>query len=318
MAEVVSLGSVNIDLVARLDSTTAKELAARYDWFPSPDETVAVTSIPGELDAYVDRTHVGGKGSNQAVAAAHAKAETAFCGRVGPEHDEYGILEALAERKVDVSHVEEATVETGKAYVFVDEEGENRIAILEGANGVVDPAYVDRHRDVILDCGCLLLQNEIPMATMESLDNQLADASDRPTILFDPAPAVGAAALLKYDWVDIITPNAYEYELLREDIEAFTGTVVRKRGGESVIVEPAKGADFRVAPPEVSTIDTTGAGDVFSGYLAARLTAGDPLMKAVSIATTAASLATTEEGAQRAVPSLGVVEDVASRTATHQ
>jgi ribokinase len=309
MSDVVSFGSVNVDLVARLDQPTVKKLAARYEWFPSPDETAAVESVPAEIDEFIDRTMIGGKGSNQSVAAARAGAATAFCGRVGSDESEYGVLSTLAGRGVDVDHVEVADAETGKAYVFVDQDGENRIAIIPGANGAVDSAYADRHREAVLDAECLLLQNEIPMSTMESLVGSLERVPDRPTVIYDPAPPVGAEPLLQYDAVDIITPNAYEYELLRDAIADFEGTVIRKRGADPAIIQRPGRETVSVTPPDVTPVDTTGAGDVFSGYLAARLAAGDPLVGAVAVAITAASLATTEEGAQRAIPSMDIVDD---------
>ncbi|MFB6296453.1 MAG: PfkB family carbohydrate kinase [Halobacteriales archaeon] len=309
MPDVVSLGSVNVDLVARLTGTELAELSARHDWFPSPDETVAVEDVPGEIEAFVDRTLVGGKGANQSVAAARAGADTAFRGRVGRDQEAYGVLDTLAGRGVDVSGVEETDAETGKAYVFVEPSGENRIAIVEGANGAVDAAYVHRHREAILEADCLLLQNEIPAGPVEELLESLADAPDAPTVIVDPAPPVGAAPLLEYDSVDIVTPNAHEYEVLRAEIDAFEGTVVRTRGGQPALVRTPAEA-FSVTPPDVTPVDTTGAGDVFGGYLAARLAAGEPLVGAVRVAAAAASLATTAEGAQKAIPTMGVVEDI--------
>jgi len=310
MADVVSLGSVNVDLFASVDETSIKELSARYEWFPSPDETRAVASVPSAVGEYVNGTFLGGKGSNQAVAAAKAGVDAAFCGRVGTDHETYGVLETLSTRGVDTAGTEVADAETGKAYVFVDEAGENRIAIVAGANATVDESYVDRHWETIRDADCLLLQNEIPMATMEATLASLADVSDRPTVLFDPAPAEGAAPLLEYEAVDVVTPNAYEYERLGDAIGEFAGTVIRTRGSGTLVVERrATGEEFTAPPPEVTPVDTTGAGDVFDGYLAARLAAGDPLPAAVTAAVTAASLATTHEGAQQATPSLAVVRD---------
>jgi len=309
MSDVVSFGSVNVDLVARLDQTTVKELPARYEWFPSPDETRAVESVPAEIDEFVNRTMIGGKGSNQSVAAARAGAATALCGLVGSDEAEYSVLSTLNGRGVNVDHVESTDAETGKAYVFVDQAGENRIAIIPGANGAVDSAYADRHREALLDAECLLLQNEIPMSIMESLVSSLESEPDRPTVIYDPAPSVGAEPLLQYDAVDIITPNAYEYELLRDAIADFEGTVIRKRGADPAIIQQPGRESVSVTPPDVSPVDTTGAGDVFNGYLAARLAAGEPLVGAVTVAITAASLATTEEGAQQAIPSMDIVRD---------
>ncbi|MFB6297058.1 MAG: PfkB family carbohydrate kinase [Salinirussus sp.] len=309
MLDVVSFGSVNVDLVARLDGAEIKELSARYDWFPSPDETVAVPGVPSAVDEHVDRTLLGGKGANQAVAAARAGAAAGLCGRVGADETEHLVSDTLADRGVDTTHVEVADVETGKAYVFVDDTGENRIAILAGANGTVDESYVRRHREAILHADSLLLQNEIPMGTMESLADSLAGEPDRPTVIFDPAPPVDAGPLLRTGVVDIVTPNAYESEVLGAAIEDFDGTVIRKRGAEDLLVETGAGESFEVSPPTVTPVDTTGAGDVFSGYLAAGLSAGNTLREAVAVAAAAASLSTTEEGAQRAIPSRRVVAD---------
>lgn len=312
MSEVVSLGSVNVDLVSRLNETEIDVLSDQYDWFPAPDETVAVSGIPPSLDDLIDATHIGGKGANQAVAAANAGAKTRFCGRVGPDEGDFDVLSSLRGRGVDVNTVEGAPVETGKAYVFVDDVGETHIAIVEGANGAVDTDYVDRHRGEILNADCLLLQNEIPMETMVELLDSLTEVDDRPLVIFDPAPPVGAAPLLRSSAVDIITPNAYEYEHLRDDIETFDGSIIQKRGPKPVIVEAPGNAPIRLQPPRVTPVDTTGAGDVFNGYLVAQLSGGTSLIRAVELATAAASLAITEEGAQRAIPTLPVVKDFLS------
>lgn len=310
MPDVVSFGSVNVDLVANLTDADVTSLSGRYDWFPKPDETVLVDRVPDDVDEFVDGTFLGGKGSNQAVAAAQAGGDVEFRGAVGVDAGEYEVLPALRERGVTVDHVDRADVETGKAYVFVTEHGGSRIAIVDGANGRVDRAYARRSLDAIRDAECLLLQNEIPTETMAELLSALAGDPDGPTVILDPAPVEGAGELLRHGAIDVVTPNAYEYEALSDSLAGFDGTVVRTRGSEEVLVIPADGDRFAVTPPSVTPVDTTGAGDVFNGYLGARLASGEPLHVAVETAAAAASLATTEQGAQRSVPSLEVARDV--------
>lgn len=310
MSDVVSFGSVNVDLVANLTDADVTSLSGRYDWFPKSDETVPVDHVPQDVDEYVDGVFLGGKGANQAVGAANAGAESAFYGKVGVDATEYEVLHTLRERGVTVEHVEQADVETGKAYVFVTEHGGSRIAIVDGANGSVDPAYATRSFDDIRDAECLLLQNEIPTETMAALLSLLGDVTDGPTVILDPAPVVGADELLRHDAIDVVTPNAYEYEALADSLAEFEGTIIRTRGSEEVLVTLPDGNQFEVTPPSVTPVDTTGAGDVFSGYLGARLAAGESLSDAVETAAAAASLATTEQGAQRSIPSLEVTEDV--------
>ncbi len=311
METVVSLGSVNVDLVARLEPSTLGELTGRYDWFPDPDETVAVDSIPDEIDELVDVVHLGGKGANQAVAAAKAGGDSTLLGRVGHDQEEFSVAASLADRGVDTTHLEEIDVETGKAYVFLEPNGAARIAILHGANGAVDMPYVNRHRDAI-SAAALLLQNEIPIETMVTLARSLETVENRPIVVFDPAPVEDAAELLACPTIDIVTPNVYEYERLASKLKNFHGVVIRKRGAKPLIVEPPDAEPFRVEPSAVTPVDTTGAGDVFAGYLAARLALGDSLRPAVELAAAAASYSTTQEGAQRAIPSVSVVRDLLS------
>lgn len=311
MPDVVSFGSVNVDLVANLSDAEVTTLSGRHDWFPNPDETVLVDRVPDDVDEFVDGTFLGGKGANQAVASTRANADTEFRGMVGADGEEYDVLATLDERGVTVENVGRADVETGKAYVFVTESGGSRIAIIDGANGRVDPEYAAQSRDTIRNSECLLLQNEIPTETMSALVDSLADVPNRPTIVFDPAPVDGAAPMLRHDAVDIVTPNGYESEALSEPLAEFDGTVIRTQGSEAVRVTRRNGERFEITPPSVTPVDTTGAGDVFNGTLGARLAAGETLRDAVSTAASAASLATTEQGAQRSIPSLEVTRDIA-------
>nr|WP_264474964.1 PfkB family carbohydrate kinase [Salinirubrum litoreum] len=344
-------------------------MSATYDWFPAPGETVRVESIPGEIEQYVSETHVGGKGANQSVAAALARpaeerggdnpaAESVFLGKVGTDDDEWSVRETLADYGVDVSGVGVADCPTGSAHVFVDEAGENYIAIRAGANGRVDADYVATHAESILSADCLLLQNELPVATGAAVLDLIADApadvgaaatataadaadatataadaadatataaDTTPTVLLDPAPADGAGRLVGHPAVDLLTPNESEYAWLSGESTApgapesdlladFAGVVVRTRGAKDVLVEDRSvGETFAVTPPPVDPVDTTGAGDVFAGYLAGELACGRDLRAACRTAVAASACSTEREGVQTATPTRAEVREFAER-----
>ena len=281
---VASFGSVNVDRVCRVDGETLAALADRYDWFPAAGETRAVASVPPELDAHVTATLLGGKGANQAVAAARADAESAFYGKVGGG-DAADPREELAGYGVDAGAVEVADAPTGTAYVFVGPDGENHIAVLAGANGTVDAGYAHAN----------------PTAAAEALLLALTGQHDRPTVVLDPAPAEGVAPLLDYACVDVVTPNEAEAAVLADELAAFDGVVCYKHGPDPVeVVGPDE--RFTVAPPPADPVDTTGAGDVFAGYLGAEVARGTDLRGAVRRACVAAACSVEREGVQRAVP----------------
>ncbi|HKJ58777.1 MAG TPA: PfkB family carbohydrate kinase [Halobacteriales archaeon] len=311
MRAVVSLGSVNVDHAVRLDDATLAELRARYDWFPAAGETVTVESVPDDVRDFQWQRSLGGKGANQAVAAARAGADSRLLGAVGDDHREYAVLDSLASDGVTVDDVSIAEGPTGAAFVFLDEAAENRIVVQPGANAAVDTAYVRRHRETVRAADVFLLQNEVPVEPVEALLGWLDGVPDRPTVVLDPAPAAGAAPLLAHESVDLVTPNAVEAAALGDAVDRFEGTVVEKRGPDPVVVtrEEADGGGFTISPPTVGVRDTTGAGDVFAGFLAARLAAGDGLREAVTVATHAASLSVREDGVQEATPTLAVVRE---------
>jgi ribokinase len=151
-------------------------------------------------------------------------------------------------------------------------------------------------------------------ATLALLD-ALADRPTRPTVALDPAPAPGAAPLVDHRCVDLVTPNETEAAALSGALAAFDGTVVRTRGPDPVVVE-APGERFTVTPPAASSTDTTGAGDVFAGYLAAMLAERDgesrstaTLREAVQVASAAAALSVEASGVQRATPARETVAE---------
>ncbi|HKJ58622.1 MAG TPA: PfkB family carbohydrate kinase [Halobacteriales archaeon] len=310
MGRVVSLGSVNVDRIIDASSADLDALEDRYSWFPARGETVSRERLPDDFPTDADEERLGGKGANQAVAAASAGAAAAMLGKVGPDADEVGAVGALESAGVDVGGIETADAPTGTAFVFVGPDGDNRIVVRPGANDTVDDAYVRGHYESIRRADCLLLQNEVPVDPVVGLLEELAGETDPPTVVLDPAPVDGAERLLATGVVAYCTPNDREYEALRPWLSTFDGTVVRTRGGEEVVVEAPDGDDagvderFAVEPPSVDVVDTTGAGDVFDGFLGARIAAGDSLRRAVEVATVAGSLSTTAEGARGEVPTM--------------
>ncbi|WP_254271012.1 PfkB family carbohydrate kinase [Haloarcula marina] len=308
MARVVSLGSINVDRIRTVTDDEARVLESRYEWFPRRGETVEVPDVPPEIGAEPDRLLQGGKGANQAVAAAKGAAETTMLGKVGQDATNLGVLDNLRDSGVVTERIGAAAEPTGTAYVFVEPGGDNRIVVRAGANGAVDDSYVRAHEAAIRDADCLLLQNEVPPAPVEGLLSRLADAADRPAVVLDPSPVAGAERFLEYDAVDYLTPNDAEYEALSPHVDAYDGVVVHKRGPDDIVVED--GERFTVTPPPVDAVDTTGAGDVLNGFLAARLADGASLQRAVEVAAVAASLSTRTPGAQAGIPSLAEVLSV--------
>lgn len=306
MTKLVSLGSLNVDKVANTSSAELGELEARYGWFPDRGQTVEVTALPDDFPDEADSVFHGGKGANQAAAAATCGVDTLMLGKVGSDARQFDVRRRLATAGVDASAVEtDDAVPTGTAYVFVDPDGENRIIVRPGANDAVDWAYIQSHYDDIVDADCLLLQNEIPTRPVARLLAELSTEPERPTVVFDPGPADGAAELLDYDAVDYVTPNESEYETLQSELERLDGVLVRKRGGDDVVVDAER--EFTVSPPTVPVTDTTGAGDILNGFLGARLATGASLSDAIEAATVAGSLATRAKGARNGIPTLDEV-----------
>ena len=283
---IAVLGSVNMDVVTEMPR------------IPRPGETV----LAGATARYP-----GGKGANQAVAAARMGESVAFFGKVGA--DPYGdeLVDCLIANGIDTSGVERpADTPTGLATILVDERGENAIAVSPGANSLVDASYVDRVYDRLASADVILLQFEIPLATIRHLLNRLP--ADRPIVIVDPAPAQRIEDL-PLERIDVLTPNRTELMALtgREDIEA-GGRALLELGVRAVICKAGKEGAYwvaeeveHVAPMSVRPLDTTAAGDAFNGALAA--TIGDlPLETAICWANAAGALATTQRGAQPSLP----------------
>lgn len=292
-----------------------KDLVASAPRRPRPGETLHGTGFA---------EYLGGKGVNQAVAAARMGARTAIVGTLG--QDRYGeeFLELLAEHGVDSQAVERhPRLGTGVGLPVVLPDGSNSIIIVSRANEAITPATVRARSDVITGCRVLTAQLELPLdATRAAL--RLATEAGVTTIL-NPAPAAGPLEEALGAVVDILVPNEVEAEALtgvgcdEDNLAGIAGKLADAWGLRGcVITLGARGAfvldrtadaetTVRVSPHQVDTVDTVGAGDAFCGALAAALAAGQSLVAATRLANAAGALSTTRSGATSSLPARGEV-----------
>jgi ribokinase len=287
---VVVVGSVNADLVVAVPS------------LPGPGETVTGGTFA---------RHGGGKGANQAVAAARLGAEVTFVGAVGDDDLGAAAVEELAAEGIDVRAI--ATLDgvaTGVALITVDEAGENAIAVASGANAELDAAAVRAALDGRLDGppGVVLLGHEVPPDAVLAGAGAARDAGW--TAVLNPAPARELAADV-LALAPLLTPNASEACALAGDgdPEAAATALAERTGAPVLVTLGARGAllidgDRRehLDAPAVEVADTTGAGDALNGALAAELAAGRALADAARVAVRAASLSTRRPGAREGMP----------------
>lgn len=290
--DVVAVGDLIVDHV--VDYAAAPDWD-QEDWMPGPGESMVVDDVPDAVHDYIEEALPGGRGPNQAVAAASAGATTAALGTGGDE-DVQALLEDAG---VDTTHMRDG-YETGDAYVMVEEDGDNRIPCVLGDS--MDTAYVDDVRETVQDADYVLVSNGEPDAVLSHLLDALNGMAG-PDVIYDPAPLDGAGELLQHDAIDYVTPNEEEYDALRGKLERFDGTVIRTRSDGAIV-----DGQLHVYAPDVEPVDTTGAGDTFNGYLAAGLADGKQLVDAVEDAVYAASLSVTRDGAQPAIPDRNEVD----------
>ena len=295
------LGSTNVDLIVKTEH------------LPLPGETVTGGTF---LQAN------GGKGANQAVAAARAGASVGFLSAVGSDQLGLDCLAALTREGIDTSNVMQVQNQrTGIALITVDRSGENCIVVASGANTSITTEEIDRTQASLPEANAVVCQLETPL---EGVSRILAIArARRIATILDPAPAVTLPDALLAN-VDCLTPNESETEILtgirpettESGLEA--AAILRKRGVNTVILTLGeRGAllvdqtgHIWVAPPAVEVLDTTAAGDAFSGYLAAHVGSGASFRSALPYAICAGSLATQSVGAQPAIPSAPEVEEL--------
>ncbi len=290
---VVVIGSINHDLTV---------FTPRH---PVPGETVLGTS---------HASGPGGKGANQAVAAARLGASVAMLGKVGGDAEGREMRRAMVSAGVDDSAVGvDDDRPTGLAVITVDSDGQNAIVVSPGANLDVDPAWIDRHRELVAGASVCLAQLEIPVESVLA-----AARVAQGTFILNVAPARDLPDAL-WSLLDVLVVNTSELEHLTGSDDPLgiiriegPGSVIVTLGAEGVVFSDG-GALYRCPAPEVAVVDTTGAGDAFCGALAAALAAGETLSESVRRAVAVGSGATTGEGAQ-ALPSDDELSALIQRT----
>ncbi|GLX03859.1 ribokinase [Microbispora sp. NBRC 16548] len=276
-------GSANMDLVAYVAQA------------PKPGETLTGREF---------RTIPGGKGANQAIAAARAGADVAFLGAVGDDAFGPVLRAALAEAGVEVAALRVVPGPSGVAHIVVQDGGDNSIIVVPGANGAVTgPA--GRDAEIIGRADALLLQLELPM------DAVVAAARVPGTeVILTPAPAVPLPAEL-LEAVDLIVPNEHEAAALtgrddpRDALEALLDLVpeaVVTLGARGALYGSRDGTRLHEAAVPVRAVDTTAAGDTFAGALAVARTEGADPARALRFASAAAALSVQREGASTSMP----------------
>jgi ribokinase len=297
---ILVVGSSNTDMVVKTER------------LPGPGETVLGGSFI---------MAAGGKGANQAVAAARLGAEVVFVAKVGEDIFGRQAVGSFDREGIDTSYIVIDPVQpSGVALISVDARGENCIVVASGANGNLLPEDLAAAEEKIKNAAWVLMQLEIPLKTVECVA-----ALGTPVIL-NPAPAcVLPDDLLRK--VAILTPNQKEAEMLSgiaivdkrsaERVAAVLAgkgvkTVIVTLGADGALV--LDGGEFLwVAPPIVTAVDTTAAGDVFSGALGVALSEGRSIKDAVGFACAAAALSVTRMGAQSSAPTRGEVDAFRAR-----
>ena len=300
MRKIIVVGSSNVDITARV-----KKL-------PLPGETVGGGTL---LRAN------GGKGANQAVAAARMGADVVFLTCLGSDASGEMLSSQFAADGIDTSCIKLSATPTGTALIFVDDNAENCIAVAPGSNMDLMPDDIDAARGSMTGAEFLLVQLEIPMPTVVR-SVELADSLGIKTVL-NPAPMNRVPEeLFSHIW--LITPNQTEAEQLTgvhvatEDDARRAAAALFAKGVKNVIITMGssgsmvctpEGAEF-VPSRKVQAIDTTGAGDVYNGALVAALADGKTLIEAARTATLASSIAVTRMGAQTSAPYRNEIESL--------
>jgi len=294
MPDILVIGSLNADLVVRAPH------------FPQPGETISG-----------DDLHIipGGKGANQAVAAARQGASVAMLGRVGKDSFGDTLLDNLKNNHVDISNIERDDASTGTAIIVVDRNGQNSIVLSAGANGKVTSEDVKKHSPGFQTIKYVLLQLEIPLETVVYAAQ--SSFMDDALVILNPAPARPLPdELLKA--VDYLIPNETELSILSgvqvTDIASAekaaralqtrgTFTVIVTMGDKGALIVDKFDGEIQLIPAfKVEAIDTTAAGDAFISGFASALLRGVEIEEAVKYANACGALATTKFGAQPSLP----------------
>ena len=291
--KILVVGSSNTDMVIK----TTK--------FPVPGETI----LGGKFIM-----NAGGKGANQAVAAARLGGMVTFVGKIGDDIFGKQAVQQLKDEDINVNFVSvDPENPSGVALITVDRKGENSIVVASGSNGTFSSSDFDKALTELNDSEFVLMQLEIPISTVEHIARIAVQKQKK--VILNPAPAAKLSnELLKNLY--IITPNETEAELLTgirvndEQSAMKAASVLHKNGVEIVIITMGAAGAFLlvngrselIPAPKVEAVDTTAAGDTFNGALAVALSEGRSLQNSIVFANKSASISVTRFGAQSSVP----------------
>lgn len=270
---IVVVGSLNVDHTLRVPH------------IPAPGETLTSSSM---------LTCFGGKGANQAVAAARAGGGVAMIGCVGVDDFGTRYIEALKAEGIDTSGISRSETPTGSAFIAVDEAGENSIIVNPGANHAITPADIEKQAERIRAADALLLQLECPLPVVRRAAEIAREAGVR--VILNPSPLSEAFLANRFD-VDVLIVNEGEAAMITPDRnlkQAKCRHLLITRGADSTLSLTEAGVS-EFAPPKVMPVDTVGAGDTFAGAFA--------VSNDIAFANAAGALATLKAGAQPSIPS---------------
>lgn len=291
MKKIAVIGSINMDLTAK---------AERH---PGKGETVSGRDL---------QYSPGGKGANQAVAAARLGGNVTMFGCVGEDVFADRLLNNLSRNGVNTAYISRVSgVSSGIAMITVAD-GDNSIVVIPGANESVTPAYLEERKEAILEADILVLQNEIPQESIVYAADLGRQAGK--LIIYNPAP-VAPLTQGMMEKISYLTPNEHEVSLLfpgNGDLES----LLESQKGKLIVTLGHRGAAawtdgriLRIPARPARVADTTGAGDTFNGVLAFGLANGYPMEKALRFANAAASLSTEAYGAQGGMPGYEAVKE---------
>lgn len=296
MNKIVVLGSINVDTILNISH------------LPEPGET---------MHMHDRSTAGGGKGANQALAAVRAGAETSFISKIGNDHAADFMMKTFKDDGLNIDHVTFSKTEgTGKAYILLQDSGQNSILVYGGANADVTPADVDEAKDSIKDADCIIAQFEVPNpAIIEAF--KIAKDNDVVTFL-NPAPAQKEIPTELLNLTEIIAPNETEAEIItgvpvtddasmdkaaKKMHEMGVPTVLITVGDKGSYYSMESGKTGFVKAFKVNAVDTTAAGDTFVGALMAKLDHDmNNIEEAMTYANKSSSLTVQTKGAQNSIP----------------
>lgn len=291
--KILIVGSSNTDMVIKTHN------------FPAPGETI----LGGRF-----LMNAGGKGANQAVAAARLGGMVTFVGKIGDDIFGKQAVQQLEDEGINVDFVAvDPENPSGVALITVDKKGENSIVVAPGSNGTLSAADFDKAIGELYESEYVLMQLEIPIPTVEHIARMAAQKQKK--VVLNPAPAAALTDELLQN-LYIITPNETEAELLTgikvtdEQSALKAAWALNEKGVEIVIITMgsagafllAKGNSEIIKAPKVEAVDTTAAGDTFNGALVVALSEGKTIQESIVFANKAAAISVTRIGAQSSVP----------------